>query len=69
MRRPTNQKPVDRPNRDQRIHRPVVALGRQLADGTITVTDVLCFEFPDTTDNEIAELSQKLTNWARQFPS
>lgn len=45
-------------------HRPVVALGYQAEDGTITVTDVLCMNFPDMTNEQMADLSRKLDDWS-----
>lgn len=54
-------------NAQNRINRPIVALGRQLPDGTIEVTDVLCINFPAMTNAEMAELSWKLTCWAQNF--
>lgn len=47
--------------------RPVVALGYQGSDGIIIVTDVLCMNFPEITDKELARLSFKLDQWSREF--
>lgn len=44
---------------------PVVALGYKAPDGTITVTDVLCTNFPEMTNEEKASLSWKLDEWSR----
>ena len=49
------------------VRRPVVALGYQAADGTIVVTDVLCMNFPDMTNDEMAKLSWQLDQWSRNF--
>lgn len=49
-----------------RVRRPVVALGYQAPDGTIVVTDVLCMNFPDMTNEEMAALSWKLDQWSRE---
>lgn len=46
--------------------RPVMALGYQAPDGTIVVTDVLCMNFPDMTNEEMAALSWKLSQWSTQ---
>lgn len=48
------------------VRRPVVALGYQAPDGTIVVTDVLCMNFPDMTNEEMAALSWKLDQWSRE---
>jgi len=48
------------------VRRPVVALGYQASDGTIVVTDVLCMNFPDMTNEEMADLSWKLSQWSDQ---
>ena len=47
------------------VRRPVVALG-QAPDGTIVVTDVLCMNFPDMTNEQMAALSWKLGQWSRE---
>lgn len=47
------------------IRRPVIALGYQAPDGTIVVTDVLCMNFPDMTNEEMATLSWKLDQWSK----
>lgn len=49
------------------VRRPVVALGYQAKDGTIVVTDVLCMNFPDMTNEEMAKLSWQLDQWSRNF--
>lgn len=49
---------------EQRHYRPILALGYQSGDGTIQVTDVLCNNFPDMTNAEMAALSWNLTIWA-----
>lgn len=48
------------------VRRPVVALGYQAPDGTIVVTDVLCMNFPDMTNEKMAALSWKLDQWSRE---
>lgn len=48
------------------VRRPVVALGCQAPDGTIVVMDVLCMNFPDMTNEEMAALSWKLEQWSRE---
>lgn len=50
---------------EQKFHRPVVSLGYQAKDGSIVVTDVLCMNFPDMTQEEMAVLSWKLEQWSR----
>jgi hypothetical protein len=68
MNEPTT--PADNPNApmaadsSERVRRPVVALGYQSADGTIVVTDVLCNNFPDITNEEMGALSWKLCQWS-----
>ena len=47
--------------------RPIIALGRSAADGTVEVTDVLCVNFPPMTNKEMAALSWKLSEWSKAF--
>jgi hypothetical protein len=48
----------------EKIHRPIVAIGYKAKDGTIVVTDVLCGNFPDMTNHEMAKLSFALSEWS-----
>jgi hypothetical protein len=59
--KPVKLQPVQQVKR----HRPVVAVGYKAPDETIVVTDVLCMNFPDMTNDELAALSFKLDEWSR----
>lgn len=61
-----NRKTSTYNDRTELVRRPVVALGYQAPDGTIVVTDVLCMNFPDMTNEEMAALSWKLDQWSRE---
>lgn len=41
----------------------ILALGYRDKRGHVVVTDVLCFNFPEMTQEELGELSWKLTQW------
>lgn len=41
----------------------ILALGYRAKDGSIVVTNVLCSNFPDLTDEELGKLSWQLTQW------
>lgn len=60
-----NLKPTTARGNDSTVDRPIVVLGYQNPDGTITVTDVLCANFPPMTQKEMAALSWKLDQWSK----
>lgn len=45
----------------------ILALGCKDKRGYVVVTDVLCFNFPEMTQEELGALSWKLTQWGNEL--
>lgn len=47
--------------------RDTLMLGHSAPDGTVTVTDVLCSNFPKMTREEVASLSWRIQQWCNSY--